>query len=316
MLTTYERSKVNLKSGRAYEWDTYLVTDGTYFLQLRIADLFTAAVGSACFGELRQGRYYTSEHLKPLTFGMTGLPHTPEGTASCLVGRTYCLLFQGGEQQRGLYAHIEHFQNSNGLDATVRIRETPKESLITALPFEREGNFRLAQKTIGMRGTAEVRLGPDVFRFDPDRTRIYLDWSRGIWPDRCKWVWAAGSGNVDGREIGFTFGYGAGKTQDASENMIFLSGSGYKVGTVVFYSPRKKSESAVRRPRNHFTTEDGSLDLIFEPDGHREYSAFYAGRKWTEIEDFGMFAGTFTGPDGKKTEFRDIRGFQKRTEYN
>ena len=98
------------------------------------------------------------------------------------------------------------------------------------------------EKINNLKARGSFTFGAIKHTFDKNAMGV-LDWGRGVWTYKNTWYWGAGTGVVDGKEIGFNIGYGFGDTSAASENMVFYDGKAHKLEEVSFNIPKDAKET-------------------------------------------------------------------------
>ena len=158
------------------------------------------------------------------------------------------------------------------------------------------------RKSAGLAVDGEVRWGGQAWRCD-EQTRASIDWSCGFMRRETAWNWACLAGVAeDGTSIGLNLAAGVNET-GMTENALWLDGQCIKLGAARFVFDRYRAGSEWR-----VTTEDGRVDLAFEPAGVRKERL----NAWVLASNFRQFAGTFSGTvtdeTGKKIPVAGLRG--------
>ena len=109
MLPVYDRNDVRGHTMRIKEWDYYLVMNGQFALALTIADNSYMGLDSISLLDFWENTQVTKSPMRLLPMGNTGMPSSSLEGDSASGGRGYSLLFRREEDQRQLYAHMEHF---------------------------------------------------------------------------------------------------------------------------------------------------------------------------------------------------------------
>ena len=314
MLPVYDRNDVKGHAMRIKEWDYYLVMNGQFALALTIADNSYMGLDSISLLDFWENTQITKSPMRLLPMGSTGMPSSSLEGDSASGGRGYSLLFRREEDQRQLYAHMEHFDGRDALDAHIILTHEPEESMVICTPFDKPGHFYFNQKINCLRASGKVTVGEREYMLDPSDSFAVLDWGRGVWTYHNTWYWASASGLVEGVPFGFNLGYGFGNTSAATENMLFYNGKAHKLSKVRFRIPGR------RRKRRYmeqweFTSDDGRFEMRFDPILDRSACSSAAGIvKSDQHQIFGKFTGLALLDDGTEVFVKDFLGFAEEVE--
>ena len=196
-------------TGRVKRWEYWGIMTRRYVLGLTIADLDYANLTQIYAYDRKLDREVVADttNLGPLRPGLPdGLPPVTATSGP--------LTF--ADHGRGTRILVEHERVRVALEAV-----GGDDSLGVVVPWsKRRFQYTLKDPARPVTGTIEV---------DGEREAVISGWGvldrgRGVWPYRMTWNWAAGSGEVQGREIGLQLG---GKWTDGTgqtENGIVVDG--------------------------------------------------------------------------------------------
>ncbi len=314
LLPVYDRSKVKGGLMRLKEWDYYYVGNDRFGVALTIADNSYMGLDSISFLSFGDEPWeITKSPMRILTLGKTGLPQTSAEGVSAISGKGYSLLFRVEDGKRVLQAHMDNFKDGAAIDIDVTLTDEPEESLVICTPFDKPGHFYYNQKINCMRASGTVKIGEDMYTFEPDSAFGVLDWGRGVWTYHNTWYWGSASGLVHGVDFGFNIGYGFGDTSAASENMLFFNGKAHKLSQVRFEIPMKDGKEDYLKPWK-FTSDDGRFEMDFQPVIDRASCTDFKVLKSDQHQVFGRFSGTAVLDDGTSLVVRNLMGFAEKVE--
>ncbi|HLV78027.1 MAG TPA: DUF2804 domain-containing protein [Marinobacter sp.] len=158
------------------------------------------------------------------------------------------------------------------------------------------------RKSAGLAVEGEVRWGQQVWRCD-EQARASIDWSCGFMRRETAWNWACLAGvTAGGTTVGLNLAAGVNET-GMTENALWLDGRCIRLGAARFVFDRYHAGSGWR-----VTTDDGRVELAFEPAGQRKERL----NAWLLASNFRQFAGTFQGwvldDAGQKVPVDGLRG--------
>ena len=310
-LFKYDRNAIKAKGIRIKEWDYYCVLNDHFGLALTIADNAYMGLDSITLFDFDKPSEVSKSFMQWLTFGKKNFPsHSNVGEVK-VDAKTHHIHFTVDKVDRILEFNIPNFKDKQSFVGKIRLSDVPEESMVIATPFDKPAHFYYNQKINCMRASGEMRLGDQIFTFDPQTSFGVLDWGRGVWTYDNTWYWGSASGLVNGKTFGFNIGYGFGDTQAATENMLFFDGKAHKLSNVTFNIPVKEGKDDFLSPWT-FTSDDGRFELNFEPILDRA--------SWTKVlvlesdqhQVFGHFSGTVILDDGTKLTINKLIGFAEK----
>jgi len=222
--------------------------------------------------------------------GLTAhVPHAPGGASHFRFPgkRIRCHTADSGRQ------HVLELRcNDFHIDATFNAGSTPP--LLAVGPVE-GGSVHATQKSPGMPLCGEVRVKGG--QYDLDGGVASVDYSNGLLARDTDWRWAS----AHGLDIGFNLqaGYFGGH-----ENVLWLDGHLVPLGAAVFDYDRSNPMLPW-----HIRTEDGLLDLHFEPEGLRREDKNLLVAVSRYVQPIGSFSGWVkAAPDAPPREVRRLGG--------
>jgi hypothetical protein len=311
LIKTYDRNKIKAKKSRIKEWDYYLIYNDKYAVAMTIDDNSYMGLDSFSLIDFTKPHETTKSFMKFMTKGKKKLPNTSEFGDLSVNEKKYSMTFLNDGKKRVLSANIKNFKDGKNLTCEFILTKEPKDNMVIMTPFEKQGHFYYNQKIVGFVATGYVQIGEEKIDFD-NSTRTILDWGRGVWTYKNTWFWGAGSGIVDGHEVGFNIGYGFGDTSSASENMVFYDGKAHKLEDVTFNIPRDKKGKDDFMSDWTFTSSDKRFEMKFKPIINRHSHANVVVISSNQNQVFGKFSGTIILDDGTKVKIKDFVGFAEK----
>ncbi|MCG6143861.1 DUF2804 domain-containing protein [Leptospira bandrabouensis] len=148
--------------------------------------------------------------------------------------------------------------NSEFIKGNLELEEKAAEALAVITPFS-ESTFFYEYKMPSLLCKGSIQHNNINYEFN-DKSYAVLDWGRGTWPEKNKWLWAAGTGLVDGELLSLNLGYGFGIPNNATENGIVYKGKVHKLDKVTW----KYDVTDYKKPWK-FISNEGRLELEFTP---------------------------------------------------
>ena len=314
LLPVYDRKKVRGGVTRLKEWDYYYVGNSHFGAALTVADNSYMGLDSISFlSFVGQPWEITKSPMSVFPMGKTGLPSTSAAGITASSGKKHAILFQVGDGKRQLTAHMDGFRGEEPIDVQLTLTGEPEESMVICTPFGKAGHFYYNQKINCMRAQGTVRIGDDLYSFNPSDSFAVLDWGRGVWTYHNTWYWGSASGLVDGADFGFNIGCGFGDTSAATENMLFYNGKAHKLSQVGFGIPMKGGKEDYMSPWT-FTSDDGRFEMDFVPVLDRASCTDVKLIKSDQHQVFGRFTGKAVLDDGTVLSVKDLMGFAEKVE--
>lgn len=312
LLKTYDRKAIKASKLRIKEWDYYLITNDRWGIALTIDDNGYMGLLSTSVLDFEACTETTVSPMFWLPLGKTGFPASSETGDVRKTLKNASGSFTHTPKGRRLQFRIDSFRDGKPFLCDILLSDAPRDSMVIATPFEKEGHFYYNQKIIGMRASGFFAVGDERTELDPQETFGLLDWGRGVWTYRNTWYWSAAQGKVDGHVFGFNLGYGFGDTSAASENMLFYDGIAHKLGRVDFGIPKKTDGTDDLLSPWHFTDDANRLDLLFTPILDRASKTDVKIICSDQHQVFGRFTGKVVLDDGTELALSEFLGFAEK----
>lgn len=307
----YDRSKIGANATRIKEWDFYQISNDKYCVQITIADISLGGAVTVGFFDLETGEEYSTMMLNLFTFGRMNLSKDAMAAHSYSFKRgNFDLELDVTKEKRTIkFTGKKGFKDFK-LDITLDMLPE-HDSLIMAVPFNKEDQFYYNQKVNCMAATGTVEYGDINFEFKgkEDNSYCVLDWGRGVWPFHEDWWWGNGSTTLsDGNIFGFEIGWGFGNTDDGIENAVFYNGEGTKIGKITLVNEEEVMKDWTGQDWI-FKSEDGKFEMTMTPtfDHYTMLRFIFIGNICHQV--FGKWNGTVTLDDGTKLEIKDMVAF-------
>lgn len=141
-LPIYDRKRVRGGLTRLKEWDYYYVGNDRFGVALTIADNSYMGLDSISFLSFEGEPWeVTRSPMSAFPLGRTGLPAASTEGVTASSGKKHAILFQVGDGQRNLTAHMDNFKGSRSIDVHIVLSSEPEESMVICVPFEKKGHF-------------------------------------------------------------------------------------------------------------------------------------------------------------------------------
>ncbi|MGI5862318.1 MAG: DUF2804 domain-containing protein [Myxococcales bacterium] len=185
--------------------------------------------------------------------------------------------------------------------AEIILRPEGAPEALTAICPVSGDRVAMTQKSSCIPATGEIRVGPSTYRLQ--EAFASLDYSHGYLLRKTHWRWASGCGRLDdGRVVGINLVEGH-NDGPVTENALWIDGRLSPLGRARF----ELSPEAPLSPWR-LRTEDGRVDLRFDPEGLRRESFEYRVFASQYVQPIGAFTGTVLGPDGERVEVKGLPG--------
>ena len=309
MVKEYDRKAIKAGKLRIKEWDYYYVGNNDYGIALTIADNSYMSLVSVSILDFKNKWFITKSSMGFMSKGKIGLPSTSKIGDIHYQYKRYKMDFLNDGKERRLIVHVDNYHNGQNFDCDVTLLESGEDSMVIATPFKKDKHFYYNQKINCLKAKGSATYNGKVYSLD-DCYGV-LDWGRGVWTYSNTWYWASMSGESNGVPIGFNLGYGFGDTSAASENVFFYDGKAYKLEDVSFNIPGDGTKKINYMEPWHFTSIDGSIDMIFTPIIDRCDLTDVLVIKSLQHQVFGTYKGHVI-IDGKKVEFDNMLGFAEK----
>lgn len=305
----YHRSDIRASKYRIKEWDYYYVGNHEFGIAITIDDNSYMDLCSVSFFNYRTRQYLENSTMHLLSLGKRKLPETSVIGDVSYRDKKANIHFDNDGQVRHLYGTFFGFLKEQDISFDIKLSESRKDSIVMAIPFEKEAHFYYNQKINNL-----IAEGKFVFagqEYILDGCQGVLDWGRGVWTRKNTWYWASMNDTFDGHNVGFNFGYGFGDTSKASENIFFYDDKSYKLDDVTFDIPKDKKGNLDFAGDWKMTSSSGDVSLVFHPWIVRRGGGNALIVRSKQRQVFGAYEG-FVIVDGKKIEIKDCHGFAEK----
>ena len=182
------------------------------------------------------------------------------------------------------------------LDLAIDARRAPPP--LSAARRLGPGRFNFTQKLVLAPAEGEVRVGNARFAVRGDMAG--LDFTHGYLARETAWRWAFASAVQADRRIAFNLSEGF---MDAGENAVWIDGAPCSVGPVRF-----GFEATAPLAPWRIASDDGSLQLTFQPEGYRSQSVDLKVIVSKYLQPFGVFSGHVTTATGERIAIDALPG--------
>ncbi len=309
LVKEYDNKQIKANRLRIKEWDYYYIGNNDFGVALTIADNSYMALYSVSFLNFKTGYNKTSSVMKFMTKLKTNLPKTSKIGDVKFESKNLTISFQNDGETRTLKCQMKKFDKDKDFECLITLKNTNKDSIVMMTPFSKPQHFYYNQKINCLIAQGFVKLGSESYSLD--NSYGVLDWGRGVWTYKNTWYWSSFSTKIKGELVGFNLGYGFGANENATENIIFYQGKGYKVDEVIFEIPKDKKGNDDFMNTWNIKSNDGKVDLKFVPilDRYSKTSAIVIASIQHQV--FGKFSGKLT-IDDKVIILKDQVGFAEK----
>lgn len=312
LVREYDRSQVKAGSTRIKEWDYYLIHNGRYGVALTVADNSYMGLVSISFLDFENKTQVTKSPMLAFPMGRLRMPSSSEEGDVKAGGKGWNFHFERQKGRRILRASMENFSKGQPIRLKLQLDREPEDSMVIATPFEKERAFYYNQKIVGMRAQGAVEFEGRYWPFGPEDSFGLLDWGRGVWTYSNTWYWSAMMGRAGGHTVGFNLGYGFGKNEAATENMIFFDGRAHKLEQVEFKIPGEREGKERFLEPWTFSSSDGRAELAFTPVLDRKAYTSAGIILSDQHQVFGYFDGFLVLDSGKRIPVEHMLGFAEK----
>jgi hypothetical protein len=171
---------------------------------------------------------------------------------------------------------------------------------LTAVSHFENGRFNFTQKLVAIPAEGEIAVGNTRFTLRGELAG--LDFTHGHPPRDTSWRWAFASARQSDRVIAFNLSEGFMRS-GGGENALWVDGAPCSVGPVRF-------EFDASAPLDPWRVQsaDGSLELVFQPEGYRAQNIDLKLVASRYVQPFGAFHGHVTTVGGERIELDALPG--------
>jgi len=275
-------------------WQALFLATPEVMLSFAVVDAGYLSSGILCVFDRGSRRTLIDSHpvLPPLLSWITDEPN--DGMRANLTGPRLSARF---ERSGGRILATARWGNA-AVDLSLDVRAAPPP--LSAVSRLGPGRFNYTQKLAGI--PAEGEIGVGNARYKVRGQPAGLDFTHGYLPRDTAWRWAFCSARQGGRLIAFNLSDGFMRT-GGGENVVWVDGGPWSVGRVRF-----DFESSAPLAPWRIRSEDGALDLAFQPEGYRAQNIDLKLVASRYVQPFGVFSGHVTTLAGERVELDAVPG--------
>ena len=305
----YEPSLLKAPRRSITQSDRYILLSPTHLILFEILDDGYLGYFCVSVASMRDKKRNSKTYMTPFPLGSFALPKDSE--ADSIIYRQKKIQINFANMEKGvriIKLEIPGFGKNRGLMGKVVLTPLPDaESMVTHMPWRGEKDaFLYSRRSPCYSAEGVIRFGTTEIVFIQGDGWGILDWTRGVRPRSDLGFWAAGCGQIDGRQAGFSVGYNSADSSLGTDNAFFLDGKLHKLDRVSFHIP------SGRNVPWRFTSNDNRLEMIFTPHHERDenHQMFFYSLKRRQL--FGSFSGRAVLDDSSEFTFQDIKGITER----
>ncbi|PAV27227.1 hypothetical protein CF392_01890 [Tamilnaduibacter salinus] len=267
-----------------------------WLLGLAIVDLKLVSTAFCYTFDFRSGELSERSWMRPLPGGTRSDPFPEAGTTAFRRGDS-TLTIQGQGTAREVRVDAP--------DLALDLRLMADEAPLRVCSQAGYTGWVYTRKSAGLPVSGRLRWGGRERVLDA-AMRGSIDWSAGFMRRETAWNWACLAGETaDGQSLGLNLAAGVNET-GVTENALWLGGRCLPLGPAIFRFRRYDTSVPWR-----ITTDDGRVDLVFEPAGVRR-ERLNLGLLASNFRQFpGTFRGTVRDEQGRVLSIIDQRGLME-----
>ncbi len=254
----FNPENIRADARRVKKWEHYTFYGGRYAGGVTVSDIATVGMGSVELFDMETGKEVLACTLM-VRPGAIVFPDDPKGDLEFRRGNSFMVI----RKQNGLRTAEFRFDEREGgetIAGRLVFREHGSEALAIITPFENPFHFFYEYKVPSLSVEGEMTYRDATYPVKSGESFGVLDWGRGAWPQKNRWLWAAGGHTVNGKLLSFNLCYGFGAKAGSTENGVVYGGRVHKLGRVVW----KYDVSDYMKPWT-FTSDDGRCELSLRP---------------------------------------------------
>jgi len=300
-------NKENLSSAqkkRLKEWDFYNVYNKDYCFEITMANISWMVLITVSLDDYKNNESFSNMSIV-LNTDLLDLETNPYEDIIYEYGRvSNAFTYEDGIKTLK-FDFAKSIIFGPEITGEIKIQDSKEDdSLATAAPFKEEGSFFYTDKVFAKKASGSVFIKGKEYKFSNEDSYAVLDWGRGVWPKEFEWGWAVASGEVDGKVLGFNFGWGE---EDASRftcSAIVYGGVLHKMGKITW----EYNKDDIMQPW-HFVSDDGRFDITMVCDNDHSKNIDLGFYYMKTIQPRGKFYGKVVLDDGKVLDVNGIQGF-------
>jgi hypothetical protein len=180
------------------------------------------------------------------------------------------------------------------------------ESLNVVIPWDDE-TFNFTSKHQARPAVGHLRVGDQQWQIGGAGEQAWgvLDVGRGRWPQRIRWNWGGGAGQVGEHVVGLQLGAKWTEGSGFTENGLIVDGRLSKIGRELAWEYDWDEPMAPWR----ITDPAGQIEVVLHPrfDKHTQTGAGELSSETHQV--FGTFSGRVRTDEGLELAFDDLQGF-------
>jgi len=309
----YDRGLLMVPPRNVSESDRYVLFSATHMVVLEILDDGYLGYMGVSVVSLKDKKRSTHSYTTPFPLGSFDLPGDSEtGSIKFRQRKNYLNFAAMNGGVRIIKADLPSFGRHRSLRGEVVLSPPPEaESMVNHMPWRgRRSAFCYSRRSPWFSVEGVIQFSGVELIFTRGNGWGILDWNRGVRPRTDLRFWAAGCGQFEGRQAGFSVGYNSADSSLGTENAFFLDGKLHKLDQVTFHIP------ADRLVPWRFTSNDNRLEMSFSPHQERDENHQMFLYSLRRRQSFGSFSGRVTLDDGSDFVFQGLTGIAERRKSN
>jgi hypothetical protein len=306
----YDPGLIRVSRRRVDEADRYIIFSSTHLVILEVRDSGYLGSLGVSLVSIKDKQHTAFVLMVPFSLGGFMMPAESGSGIIRLREKETVITFVTMEKGvRIIKTDVPHFGQRRLRGELVLFEPPGAQPLGTHTNWQRDKEaFRFVQRSPWYIVEGVVQFGTSELVFTRGNAWGIFDWHRAVRPGTDIRYWASACGLSEGKQVGFSVGYGSEDSGLGTENAFFLEGKVHKLDQVTFHI----SPADWLRPW-HFTSNDNRLEMRFTPwqDRLEQTSRmFFYSQKCLQV--CGSFSGTVILDDGSPLMFQNITGFAER----
>lgn len=296
-----------VRAWRLKEWQAYQLVGERFFVLLALFDAKVFSLAQAKVFDRETGDCHVFERrLPPWRLQVAqGLLHT----TTRYRGRDFVMAFDNRLDEERLAIRLDLPASSRfpGLRGSVVARTEGYTPTVVSIPFGDNRGMYSHKGVAPIEG--ELRLGPEIIRFEPTASQLLMDDHKGFYPVEMKWDWVTAAGrDREGRRVAFNLTRNASTDPERyNENCLWVDGRAHLLPPVRF------SRSGCAKG-DRWTVRDGEgrVDARFEieVEGRVDIDAIVLRSDYHG--PFGRFSGSLVDDEGEPVSIDGLFGMGER----
>jgi len=303
-ILTYNKENIGKGWTRIKEWDHYSILNKEFGIQITIGDIGYLTQMSYVWLDFKEKvkngkgefKFFTKSKLLPLS--------SLEDSVIDFPSKKFKAKIEKSKDSRILSIEDDSFLE-RGIKGAITLYDNPKwDNTVVVTGYKEDPRlFYYNHKINMMPASGEIKIGDEVFSFEPESSFGLMDWGRGIWPYKTHWLWGSACGIVNNTPIAFNIGYGFGDLSTHTENIIFYDGKAHKIDEVTFHHDNRDPTKPWK-----FTSNDNRFNMVLEPLIPHEEKINTGIIKLDSKLLHGFYSGDIVLDSGEKIHIEEILG--------